>query len=73
MYLFTDHPTKVCMTYFSHLKLSLVLSYHFLQASYQAFIHALFPFWYIKSSTINCLQIKKMIDNSGCKSVEKFP
>lgn len=67
---FTHHPSQVCMTYFSHLKLSLTLSSMFFKASVQAFLHAIFPFMYIKSSTKNCMTIQKLIDQSGCR---KFP
>jgi len=42
----------------------------FFKASVQAFLHAIFPFMYIKSSTKNCMTIQKLIDQSGCR---KFP
>jgi hypothetical protein len=42
----------------------------FFKASVQAFLHAIFPFIYAKSSTQNCFSIQKLINESGCR---KFP
>lgn len=67
MFSFTEHPSRVCMTFFTHCRLSLCLSALFLKASCQAFVHALFPFCFASSSTINCLYIQKLIESSGCK------
>lgn len=67
MLLFTDHPSRVCMTYFTYFRLSLYLSALFLKASCQAFIHAFLPFYFASSSTMNCQHIHKLIESSGCK------
>ena len=68
MSIFTNHPKKVCMTYFEHFKLSMTLSIHFFEASTKAFVHAIFPFWFPSESTrINQL-IGNKIKNSGCQA-----
>lgn len=65
---FTKHPTSVCMTYFSHFTLSITLSGLFVKASFQALVHAFFPFWYASASTKNARQIMKLIETSGCRT-----
>lgn len=67
MYSFTDHPSRVCMTFLTHFRLSLYLSSLFFKASCQAFVHGFFPFYFASSSTINCKRIHKIIESSGCK------
>ena len=42
-----EHPSKVCMTYIEHFKLSMGFSYMFAVASAKAFIHAIIPDVYI--------------------------
>ena len=64
---FTDHPSRVCMTFLTHCRLSLYLSRLFFKASCQAFVHAFLPFYFASSSTENCKYIQKLIDSSGCK------
>tara|TARA_Y100000591_G_C21570822_1_gene563343 strand:+ start:153 stop:371 length:219 start_codon:yes stop_codon:yes gene_type:complete len=48
---FLKHPKKVNMTYREHMNFSLNLSSIFLKASYQAFVHAIFPELYITGSS----------------------
>lgn len=67
MNVFIKHPKSVCMTYTTHCNLSIKLSFLFLKASVQAFIHAIFPFFYAKSSTANTKNIMSILENSGCK------
>ena len=38
-----SHPRNVCMTYFSHFKLSMGLSFLFFKGSLAAFIHSFYP------------------------------
>jgi hypothetical protein len=71
MFSFTDHPSRVCMTFITHCRLSLYLSALFLKASCQAFVHAFFPFYFASSSTLNCQHIHKLIESSGCKGKKK--
>jgi hypothetical protein len=63
-----EHPSKVCMTYIEHFKLSMGFSYMFAVASAKAFIHAIIPDVYIRSTTEVVEEADKIIKNSGCKS-----
>jgi len=71
MYSFTDHPQRVCMTFMSHCKLSLYLSFLFFKAGSQAFVHAFLPFYFASSSTMNNNHIQQLIKSSGCQKEEK--
>ena len=62
------HPSKVCMTYFEHLKFSLEMSSHLAIGSYKAIIHAFYPDAYITSTSDTVKLIKKRLDESGCSS-----
>lgn len=64
--LFRKHPSAVCMTYASHWKHSMALSGWFAWASFQALVHAFFPFWFVTSSTDNARRITHFIKSSGC-------
>ena len=61
------HPAKVCMTYVEHFKLSMQFSYMFAIASIQAFIHAIIPDIYTKSTSETIEVVGTIIKNSGCK------
>lgn len=61
------HPSKVCMTYFEHFKLSMGFSYKFTIAAVQAFIHAVIPDLYISSTTNTIKDIQSIIEKSGCR------
>ena len=63
-----EHPSKVCMTYLQHFKLSMGFSYMFAVASVKAFIHAIIPDVYIRSTTDTVETALQIIKNSGCNS-----
>jgi len=63
---FFKHPSKVCMTYFHHAKLSFKFSYMFLKASHKALIHAIIPDVYITSTSDSVDEISKLLKESGC-------
>jgi len=67
MDIFIKHPHSVCMNYITHLLFSLKLSCLFFKSSIEAFIHAIFPFFCITSSSKNTKHILKLLENSGCK------
>lgn len=46
-----EHPQNVCLTYYEHYKLSMRFSYYLATASIKAFIHAIFPFFFITSTS----------------------
>lgn len=62
------HPQKVCMTYYSHLKFSLYLSFKFAEASVKALIHGLYPDIYISNSTDAVKYIQSEINKKGCRN-----
>ena len=60
------HLKDVNMTYFEHMKFSLFLSFTFLKASFDAFVHAIYPDILVTSSTdtlelLNIEMKKKML------------
>lgn len=63
---FFDHPRKVCMTYFQHFRFSMKLSSIFFISSIKAFIHALFPFWCVTSTTDTVTYIQNQLKGVGC-------
>ena len=67
IYSLFEHPNSVCMTYFTHMKFSLKLSYIMCVASYKAFIHAIIPSVFITSSTDTSNEINYLLKNSGCQ------
>lgn len=60
---FLEHPTNVGMTYNEHMKFSFNLSFIFLKASYQAFIHGLFPEIYITGSTDSSKKVSDLLNH----------
>ena len=65
-YSYFVHPNSVCMSYFQHAKFSLTLSKDLAIGSLQAFVHALFPNYYITSTTDLTKHLIKKLKNSGC-------
>ncbi len=61
-----NHPRNVCMTYLEHFKVSMNLSKIFLLASLKAFIHAIYPDFFITSSTDTVEKAKKIMNSAGC-------
>lgn len=60
---FTKHPNQVGMTYKEHLKFSFNLSLLFLEGSYKALIHSIFPQFYITSSSDISNKIVNILHN----------
>jgi hypothetical protein len=65
------HLPKVCMTYSSHLLLSLELSAMFFTGSVCAIVHGVVPDVFTKSSTIINQKITNKIQSSGCRNDEE--
>ena len=61
--LFTKHPNSINLTYFEHLILSLSFSLSLSFASLKAFIHAIFPFIFITSTTDTIYNIDNQLNN----------
>lgn len=66
--MFFYHPDQVCMSYWTHFKLSMNLSFLFFKGSCCAFVHAFIPDVLIKSSTVISNNIVEIINISGCLS-----
>ena len=64
---FTDHPKNVCMSYFQHFLFSFKLSVYFLKKSIQAFVHSIYPNFYITSSSNVPKELKQKFSYVGCK------
>jgi len=47
MNIFTKHPNQVSETYLQHMLKAFSFSFKLLLMSFQAFLHALFPFLYV--------------------------
>ena len=65
---FTDHPKNVCMSYFQHFLFSFKLSIYFLKKSIQAFVHSIYPNFYITSSSNVPTELKQKFSEVGCQS-----
>uniref|UniRef100_A0A6C0KI14 Uncharacterized protein n=1 Tax=viral metagenome TaxID=1070528 RepID=A0A6C0KI14_9ZZZZ len=66
MYSFFTHPSKVCMTYFEHMKLSLYFMKILWFGSIKAFIHAFIPDVYITSTSDLSINLQKTLRSAGC-------
>lgn len=62
-----NHLSNVCMTYTQHLRFSLFVSFKLFYGSLRAFVHALFPPMFSKSTTLLLQDMQNIIANSGCK------
>lgn len=63
-----SHPRKVCMTYREHFSFSFNLGIEFAKASFFAFIHAIFPDYFITYSSDSVTKIQNLINSTGCKN-----
>jgi len=49
--LFNEHPKNVNLTYYEHFKLSSSISFKLFISSIKAFVHSIFPFVFVTSTT----------------------
>ena len=61
------HPKHVCMTYFTHMGLSLYFSFILWIGSMQAFFHAFYPDIFITSTTDLAHSLDTILKRAGCK------
>ena len=64
------HPNSVCLTYWEHMKFSFYLSYTFLNASFYAFIHGIYPDIFITHSSDTIKKISEDMKMIGCRENE---
>ena len=67
MYTNFKHPKAVCMTYLTHMYLSLYFSFILWIGSIQAFFHAFYPDVFITSTTDLAHSLDQILSSSGCK------
>jgi alpha-galactosidase/6-phospho-beta-glucosidase family protein len=65
------HLPQVCMTYTTHMCLSLRLSALFFKGSVYAFIHAFIPDVLTKSSSTVNQTVTEIIEANGCRNEPK--
>ena len=65
------HPKEVCMSYFTHLKLSLYFSYVLGKGSAKAFMHAFIPDYYVTSTSDLVNEVALLLKDNGCVDEEK--
>ena len=68
---FFKHPSNVCMTYFEHC-MFLKIKLYVRSWSFKAIIHALFPDYYITSTSDLVKTINYEIENTGCNKKLNF-
>lgn len=61
-----SHLKNVCMTYTEHFRLSFYIARSLFIGSLKAFVHALIPDVFSKSTTSLLENLKRLVDNSGC-------
>ena len=66
MALFT-HPASVCMTYSTHMWLSLRICYHFAVGSVTSFVHAFLPDICVTSASDTTRHIAHLLATAGCR------
>ncbi len=71
VYSYFSHPNNVCLSYYQHFRFSLKLSTMLFVASVQAFIHAIFPNYFITSSSVLSENLRKELESVGCDTKEQ--
>ena len=69
-YSYFQHPNSVCMSYFSHMRLSLFFSFQMFKGSITSLIHAFIPQLFITSTSSTTKLLKDTLDSSGCRNGE---
>jgi hypothetical protein len=64
---FFQHPTKVCLTYFEHLRFSLYVTKTLFVGSIKSLIHSFYPDIFITSTTDLLLELNKEMEKIGCR------
>ena len=64
---FFHHPTKVCLTYFEHLRFSLYVTKTLFVGSIKSLIHSFYPDIFITSTTDLLLKLNKEMEKIGCR------
>lgn len=62
-----EHPKKVCMTYYTHFRFSMYLSYEFAKASVGAIVHAIYPDILVTHSSDTLNRLQNEMKKIGCR------
>ena len=68
MNIFTEHPKQVSETYLQHMKKALTFSFKLLGMSFQALLHAFFPFLFVKTVSDKIKGMNDVLQNRKDKS-----
>lgn len=71
IYSYFSHPNSVCMSYYTHFCFSMNLSRKLFIGSIQAFMHAIFPNFFITSSSDLLKEMQEDFDTVGCDKIDK--
>ena len=67
-YSFFSHPNSLCLSYFKHMRFSLILAGQFMWGASKAVIHAFFPNIYIQGSSDTIIVVSDKLGSSGCNN-----
>ena len=62
-----EHPKKVCMTYYTHFRFSMYLSYEFAKASIGAIVHGFYPDVLVTHSSDTLNRLQNEMKKIGCR------
>ena len=68
MNIFTEHPKQVSETYLQHMKKALTFSFKLLVMSFQALLHAFFPFLFVTTVSDKIKGMNDVLQNRKDKS-----
>ena len=61
------HPSNVCMTYLTHFKLAIKISFLLLFASLKSLVHAFIPDIFITSTSDLIVDLNYLLKSAGCR------
>jgi hypothetical protein len=67
MYSKFSHPNSVCMSYFSHLKISFYYSKCMFIGCIKAIIHGIIPSMYLTSTMATVTHLSNELEKNNCK------
>lgn len=66
--IFLQHPKEVGESYLEHAKVALSFAFNFQRMAIMSFIHAFFPFLFIKSTSNLFRRMQKVVESRGHNS-----
>ena len=65
--LFTEHPSSLNETYIQHMGQAMCISYRAFKISMTAFVHALFPFMFVRTTGDNITDLHELVQTRRSK------